>query len=253
MQLLFHELNLTQTDFHALRNPHFAINICNVTANRRCALSDLIEWKMKMVVPKTVRFDTCALVGGSSLLLDETYGREIESMSTVIRLNSAPTAGFETFVGTRTDVRVWGAYPHSSPANTTAGKETWIMLCATVPWVGWCWRHISKDKNMRFHTTVIDHVSDRIRNATGRQLLHPTKKTRQSPSTGAIALFFAMTYCRRVTAYGFGKSSRPCQKYNKKRCRYPLRNYHDFEGEWLWICHLFKTGQIILKPSSTCV
>jgi len=49
---------------------------------------------------------TCAVVGSSPSLLNFEYGKEIDEHDVIIRCNRAPFNGFETYVGSRTDIRI---------------------------------------------------------------------------------------------------------------------------------------------------
>ena len=48
----------------------------------------------------------CAVVGSSATLLGAALGSEIDGADFVLRVNSAPTAGFEADVGRRTSLRI---------------------------------------------------------------------------------------------------------------------------------------------------
>eukprot|EP00241_Pyramimonas_parkeae_P002642 CAMPEP_0114241566 /NCGR_PEP_ID=MMETSP0058-20121206/9698_1 /TAXON_ID=36894 /ORGANISM="Pyramimonas parkeae, CCMP726" /LENGTH=452 /DNA_ID=CAMNT_0001354095 /DNA_START=138 /DNA_END=1496 /DNA_ORIENTATION=- len=49
---------------------------------------------------------SCAIVGNSGLLKETSFGADIDAHDVVVRLNAAPTKGFERHVGKRTTVRV---------------------------------------------------------------------------------------------------------------------------------------------------
>tara|TARA_B100000131_G_scaffold297808_1_gene316899 strand:+ start:19 stop:693 length:675 start_codon:yes stop_codon:yes gene_type:complete len=51
---------------------------------------------------------TIAIVGGSSSLMENNYGKEIDQYDFVIRFNRAPTKGYEKHVGSKTSLRVMG-------------------------------------------------------------------------------------------------------------------------------------------------
>ena len=55
---------------------------------------------------KEPQFTSCAIVGNSGTLLENELGEEIDSKDMVIRFNSAPTEGYEQFVGTKTSFRI---------------------------------------------------------------------------------------------------------------------------------------------------
>eukprot|EP00192_Tetraselmis_astigmatica_P006141 CAMPEP_0117653252 /NCGR_PEP_ID=MMETSP0804-20121206/3085_1 /TAXON_ID=1074897 /ORGANISM="Tetraselmis astigmatica, Strain CCMP880" /LENGTH=450 /DNA_ID=CAMNT_0005459401 /DNA_START=355 /DNA_END=1707 /DNA_ORIENTATION=- len=50
--------------------------------------------------------DTCALVGSSGLLKRNAYGAVIDSHDVVVRMNQAPTEGYETIAGGKTTYRM---------------------------------------------------------------------------------------------------------------------------------------------------
>ena len=49
------------------------------------------------------RVDSCAVVGSSASLLSHHHGPGIDEHELVLRINTAPVAGFESHVGSRTD------------------------------------------------------------------------------------------------------------------------------------------------------
>lgn len=49
---------------------------------------------------------TAALVGSSGRVLLGKFGETVDKYDHIFRMNTAPTKGFETFVGSRTDVRI---------------------------------------------------------------------------------------------------------------------------------------------------
>ena len=50
------------------------------------------------------RYATCAVVGNSGIVLNRTYGEEIDRHDMVLRLNNARTHGFEKHVGVKTTI-----------------------------------------------------------------------------------------------------------------------------------------------------
>ena len=243
MKFFFHEL--ISSDFYNLDMPSFCKTKCH---------ESLSHWKQ--IIMNSTNFvnlshNTCAVVGSSSNIMNTKHGKKIDSLL-VIRINDAvPNKKHEAFIGSKTHVRIWGSKP---PPNFPYQNEFWIQRCPRVPWIGWCWNDISKDKRPRFHSLVSQYVSKLIRNVTKKYSLHPQKKFRQDPSTGSIALSFAMNYCKKVEAFGFGPSNNSkCQKYTKhnRACNYDLNDYHDFEAEWKWMCNLHTLKKINLVNYNT--
>ena len=48
----------------------------------------------------------CAVVGNSGVLMNTTFGKDIDAHEIVIRLNAAPTHGYVQHVGLKTTARV---------------------------------------------------------------------------------------------------------------------------------------------------
>ncbi|XP_022086261.1 alpha-N-acetyl-neuraminyl-2,3-beta-galactosyl-1,3-N-acetyl-galactosaminide alpha-2,6-sialyltransferase-like isoform X2 [Acanthaster planci] len=69
-----------------------------------------LEDYQTLIGNKSVKFqcNQCAIVTSSGQLLGTGAGRQIDSNDCVIRMNNAPTKGFESDVGSRTTVRVIG-------------------------------------------------------------------------------------------------------------------------------------------------
>lgn len=53
-----------------------------------------------------LNFSSCAVVASSDKLLNFDHGALIDEHSLVIRLNEAPTLGFERHVGSKTHIRI---------------------------------------------------------------------------------------------------------------------------------------------------
>ncbi|EDO41349.1 predicted protein, partial [Nematostella vectensis] len=60
----------------------------------------------RIPIDLNIKCRTCALVTNSADLLGSNAGSVIDSSDCVIRLNTAPTAGFELDVGGKTTVRI---------------------------------------------------------------------------------------------------------------------------------------------------
>ena len=143
----------------------------------------------------------------------------------MIRINWAPTAGFERHVGRRTTVRLWGAStpprelrrlaaivppPNSdgtrrhnplSPYGDVIQDEIILRYCGPVGWLSHCWRNISGSEHAdpRLHPSLWRSASERI---------HPNRTRCRRlgciPSSGAMAVLFALSRCSRVRVFGFG-------------------------------------------------
>ncbi len=64
-----------------------------------------------------------AVVGNSEILKDKEYGKIIDDNDFIIRFNRSPTAGFEKFVGTKTNLRVCGQGVFENQSYNVPGLE----------------------------------------------------------------------------------------------------------------------------------
>ncbi|XP_074243273.1 CMP-N-acetylneuraminate-beta-galactosamide-alpha-2,3-sialyltransferase 1 isoform X2 [Saimiri boliviensis] len=153
----------------------------------------------------------CAVVGNSGNLRESAYGPEIDSHDFVLRMNRAPTAGFEADVGTKTTHHL--VYPESfrelgdnvsmvlvpfktidlewvvSATTTGAISHTYVPVPAKI--------RVKQDKILIYHPAFIKYVFDNWLQGHGRY-----------PSTGILSVIFSMHVCDEVDLYGFGADSK---------------------------------------------
>ena len=55
-----------------------------------------------------LRWRSCAVVGSSNSLMHTARGTAIDANDAILRVNAAPTRGYEAHAGARTTMRVWG-------------------------------------------------------------------------------------------------------------------------------------------------
>jgi hypothetical protein len=230
-------------------------------------------------------------------------GHEIDAADVVIRINEAPTQTFEAHVGTKTDVRfygvpmagshnLWGsrddlARPNAgsdlgagaASGSTQAALALPIIACPPVTWVGSCWTELdnsSRPAHPRVAPRLWESLRNEMRARSGR------KAVGKYPSTGAIAIAFALRHCRNISLWGFGNctvSSLSRAKYYSKHqgrkayirsassgfCLGPIllasfpgspkaRNilpstghslFHDPDTEWIWRRWLDMSGAAV--------
>lgn len=158
----------------------------------------------------------CAVVGSSgSLLLGPPRGFLIDDRSrhdTVIRINAAPTQGFEDYAGRRTDLRVLGFLGHLRAVDEPrrerpAPSEATLVYCQPARAFTSCWLNISSSlpryygSSPRVSPLVWPALRASIRSVSGRTTIGTL------PSTGAVAIHVAMRLCSRVAVFGFGNGS----------------------------------------------
>ncbi|XP_071229783.1 CMP-N-acetylneuraminate-beta-galactosamide-alpha-2,3-sialyltransferase 1-like [Salvelinus alpinus] len=153
------------------------------------------------------RCRTCAVVGNSGNLKGSRYGPLIDSSDVIIRMNMAPTSGFEEDVGSRTTHHVM--YPESAIDldNTTSLllipfktlDLQWITSALTTGSINETYVPVrsrikaNKNRVLIYSPTFFKYVYDTWLESHG-----------QYPSTGFLSLLFAMHICDKVSVYGFG-------------------------------------------------
>ncbi|XP_054983000.1 CMP-N-acetylneuraminate-beta-galactosamide-alpha-2,3-sialyltransferase 1 [Sorex araneus] len=153
----------------------------------------------------------CAVVGNSGNLRDSWYGSQIDNHDFVFRMNKAPTAGFEDHVGSKTTHHF--LYPESYrelgenvsmilvPFKTL--DLEWVVSAITTGTITHTYIPVprkinaNKDKVLVYHPAFIKYVFDNWLQGHGRY-----------PSTGILAIFFALHICDEVDLYGFGANSK---------------------------------------------
>ena len=175
------------------------------------------DWLRKGGAP----MQTCAVVGSSDMLRLDPRGSEIDGHGFVIRLNNAPTRGWERAVGNRTSLRVVNHVPiekwvrlASDPAalaETADGDEYEERLCAPEATSYGCvisrmhapsaFERSLAVYRQRYASHMV-RVIGRAVHSWGVQCNHEIGGT--SPSGGLFAVLLALATCETpITVYGF--------------------------------------------------
>ena len=183
--------------------------------------------EMLKLTPRYNRdFKTCAVVGNSQRLLLDSNGKEIDGHSAVIRMNNAPTVGFDRFVGNKTTLRTLNSIWTQRYSNTQIDSnkvanvmplELGVTLVGTrvVPGDHFALQQRLR-KSGRGDVSFVKMTDPSIAQA-GKLLqnyktaLESVRKLeyagKGSPSSGFLAIFAAMQICDHVTVYGVGTES----------------------------------------------
>ena len=220
----------------------------------------------------------CAVVGSSGHLLRNRHGRDIDASDMVFRVNAAPTHGFEPYVGSRTDLRIWGArHDFGVDWGGMDNSSTNIAFyCQPVAWIGRCWHGILSERVVRARLSPLiwSHTRDQMRIAATASGI--SWRSGHFPSSGAITISLALQLCSTVMVFGVGNDSHPwncasashsptCGKYFRegpnpymspscgkwgKWWRYMQASdpFHDLNTEWAWLTQLYRHGRIIGPP-----
>ncbi|XP_043853949.1 CMP-N-acetylneuraminate-beta-galactosamide-alpha-2,3-sialyltransferase 4 isoform X3 [Dromiciops gliroides] len=163
----------------------------------------------------------CVVVGNGHRLKNSSLGNTIDKYDVVIRLNNAPVVGYESDVGSKTTMRLF--YPesaHFSP-KVQNNPDTLLVL---VPFkaIDFHWiETILRDKNRvlkgfwKQPPLIWDVNPKQVRilnpffmEVTAAKLLslpiRPSRKIKQKPTTGLLAITLALHLCDLVHIAGFG-------------------------------------------------
>ena len=202
-------------------------------------------------------FKTCALVSNSGSLLDAKFGREIDEHDAVFRMNNAPTAGFEKYVGSKTTFDLLNR-PHAEDVSKISSPEDQGNVSAVLFEAdNWhLYRNILERqlRHMPYPSTLVlsppflslvnalwvrlakrwpryANSCDGIKKASMlgensqrcQKMLRDCQNDVCKPSSGFFALLMASQMCNQIDMYGFESYRRP---WSNKPSR-----YHYFDEE----------------------
>ncbi|XP_005469726.1 ST3 beta-galactoside alpha-2,3-sialyltransferase 8 isoform X1 [Oreochromis niloticus] len=178
------------------------------------SLEEVISKMFQVISPPSIdlepvpsRCRSCAVVGNSGNLRHSGHGALIDSHGFVFRMNRAVTKGFEEDVGRRTTHHI--LYPESavdigngislvllpfklrdlewltSALSTGTVKMTYMRVKERV--------QADKDKVLVVNPAFFKYVHERWTESHGRY-----------PSTGMLAIIFALHVCDQVSVFGYG-------------------------------------------------
>ncbi|XP_072310691.1 alpha-N-acetyl-neuraminyl-2,3-beta-galactosyl-1,3-N-acetyl-galactosaminide alpha-2,6-sialyltransferase isoform X2 [Eucyclogobius newberryi] len=188
----------------------------------------------------------CALVSSSGQMLGAAVGEEIDTNECVIRMNNAPTVGYEEDVGSRTTVRV---VSHTSVPLLIKNQHYYFRQSANTTYVFW-----GPDRNMRqdgkgrvFNALVkiakkyprakiyavtrekIQYCDNVFQNETGKNRM----KTGAFLSTGFFTMILALDMCDSIDVYGMIDNNY-CSRAN-----HSVVPYHYYEGKRVNECRMY--------------
>ncbi|XP_073511572.1 CMP-N-acetylneuraminate-beta-galactosamide-alpha-2,3-sialyltransferase 4-like [Phyllobates terribilis] len=169
----------------------------------------------------------CVVVGNGYRLKNSSLGDVIDKYDVVIRLNNGPVYNYESDVGSKTTIRMF--YPESANFDMTLDNnpETLIVL---VPFksldLKWLSAILNDEKQIqkgfwRSPPIIWDVKPENLRilnpyfmQVAGIDLLKynlTTKRLNPIPTTGIMAISFAIHFCDQVDIAGFGYPSNKSQ------------------------------------------
>ncbi|XP_008304044.1 alpha-N-acetyl-neuraminyl-2,3-beta-galactosyl-1,3-N-acetyl-galactosaminide alpha-2,6-sialyltransferase isoform X1 [Stegastes partitus] len=192
----------------------------------------------------------CALVSSSGQMLGAGVGEEIDKTACVIRMNNAPTRGFETDVGSRTSVRV---VSHTSAPLLVRNERYYFQQSANTTYIFWgpeknmrqdgkgriynlLLKMATKYPNAKIYAVTKDRVQycDNVfQNETGKNRM----KTGAFLSTGFFTMILALDMCDTIQVYGMIDDNY-CSRAN-----HSVVPYHYYERNRINECRMYKVHE----------
>ncbi|XP_072918694.1 alpha-N-acetylgalactosaminide alpha-2,6-sialyltransferase 5 isoform X2 [Hemitrygon akajei] len=203
-----------------------------------------------------VHCNSCALVTSSGHLIGSKRGAEIDQVECVIRMNDAPTRGYQEDVGRRTSLRV---VAHSSIQRLLQKGSELLNASRQAAFIFWgpssCMRRDGKGRlynqlqlihrmapHLKLHTISRQkmlHFDQLFKRETGKD-----RKTSNSwLSTGWFTMIIALELCDRIDVYGM---------VPPELCRDPTHQqvpYHYYEPSGIDECTMYMSHELGHKGS----
>ncbi|XP_023693606.1 ST3 beta-galactoside alpha-2,3-sialyltransferase 8 [Paramormyrops kingsleyae] len=195
----------------------------------------------------------CAVVGNSGNLARTHFGKMIDSHNIVIRMNRATTLGFEVDVGSKTTHHFM--YPESA-VDLSPGVHLillpfklrdlqWVASALSTGKIKTTYMRVKnlvkadKDKVIVVHPAFFKYVHETWAEGQGRY-----------PSTGMLAIIFALHICDEVSVFGYGADSQGNWHHYWEKNRYAgafrKTGVHNADTETKIIEKLHAVGKIKL-------
>mmetsp|Transcript_24144 Transcript_24144/g.33234 ORF Transcript_24144/g.33234 Transcript_24144/m.33234 type:complete len:374 (-) Transcript_24144:106-1227(-) len=158
----------------------------------------------------------CAVIGNSGSLLATRYGAAIDNHDVVVRMNIAPVAGKEIYVGRKTSVRMinskWVRLYSQGSSMVGVGPKTTLIVRVVdqTRWFSLLYRSMLRrrpDVSVLLLNTHNVKVSQRILEAYRLCYLYNARRFEGGtiPSSGFVLVLALSQMCEQVNVYGFGR------------------------------------------------
>jgi len=164
---------------------------------------------------------SCAIVGNAGHLSLSNYGKEIDSHDVVVRLNQAPTKGYEDKVGSKTTMRLLNALWSQNYGNAAMHQKYELPLEHGVTLITSRGENLVRNFKMTrlllqkmgrkdVQTYLIAHrmvTKTKILLTIFRNCLFASNTQftgGRVPSSGLVSIYALKDLCKHTTAYGFG-------------------------------------------------
>ena len=205
-------------------------------------ISPVVKQQLAAVLPSgdvlVERFyNTCAVVGSSAAIMRSAKGYQINNHDMVMRFNGAPTAGYEKYVGSKTDLRILSA---ENVGFRDSAEETVVQ-------------------HLRSHQAMIQLIRFNERFPGQAPVSfdpdftsYVVKQAGFTPSSGFFGIMHALQVCRHVKLYGFRGPSGNYTRYHYYDDKRPTPRQEERMGvEFEVIKRMAQAG--LVKFAEPCV
>uniref|UniRef100_F7CCI2 CMP-N-acetylneuraminate-beta-galactosamide-alpha-2,3-sialyltransferase 4 n=1 Tax=Xenopus tropicalis TaxID=8364 RepID=F7CCI2_XENTR len=207
-----------------------------------------IKRKCHMSLYFRLRCRRCVVVGNGHQLKNSSLGETINKYDVVIRINNAPVHKYEKDVGSKTTMRLF--YPESADFDPQLDNnpDTLLVLVPFKPLdIQWMKIILNNEKRVRkgfwkMPPIIWEVEPENIRilnpyymSVTATQILK-SKKMIPKPTTGLLAITFALHFCDMVHIAGFGypaltNKKQPIHYYEKVTLKSMSASEHNITVE----------------------
>eukprot|EP00873_Tetraselmis_striata_P022589 jgi/Tetstr1/442853/TSEL_003230.t1 len=172
------------------------------------------------------RYESCAVIGNSGNMQGTRYGAVIDTHQIVIRLNQAPTEGYEPVVGSKASYRLinkewvkkyteghtkWLPLEEGVSLVSRGDPETrvrrgvYVCILCVPEWADKAKKFMSKQKDhqiVKLSANLLAKAWHMVKSFIPCSPEVPKKCPDCKPSSGILAVAMALSMCDKVTVYG---------------------------------------------------
>lgn len=184
------------------------------------------------IFPQNYWATNCSVVASSPIILEKEYGEEIDSHEIVVRLNDAPTIGYEKHVGTKT---TWRFINSKNQKNVEVNQ----VFFPNKTYIGKvfhnCFGDVWSPRNILRSPSKFDYCSNPwiwtyyIGKIVEEELGFPARDVRFS--TGFRVIFMMLQVCTSLDIYGFDWHQRPDLPVHYFEDDHPSSSGHNYDTE----------------------
>ncbi|XP_022097483.1 CMP-N-acetylneuraminate-beta-1,4-galactoside alpha-2,3-sialyltransferase-like isoform X8 [Acanthaster planci] len=227
-----------------------------------------IAWNTSLpFISKSKSCLRCVIVGNGGLIKDTSLGKVIDNFDVVLRINDAPTKGYEKDVGSKTTMRM--CYPESAFTKPEQFHGNWLLLLMVFKPMDLTWlQTVAQGKKMTNQKGFWKKIASSVpKKPEDFRILNPSilretgfdiigfpvsadgKVGKNVPTSGCLGIMLALRFCDEVAIAGFGYDTSipnaPLHYYDKLKMKEIKRSWtHSVDKEQKMLFDLVDQGVI---------